>query len=240
MRIATKRILEGLMKYVVPRIGVYGIDWPSDVKRCWSASDEAIIMDVGANVGDATVRLASVFPHYNIHAFEPVTSTRESLLTSVRSFPNVAVHDKALGSKKGTCTMTAEPNSEINRIVSFSHSKKDNLQQVEVTTVDDFLSKIGHPKVGLMKLDTEGFDVEVLRGSANAIAKGLIDLMVIECTFNPRGAPHVDALELIPIMRRYDYEVVAVYSSNIGRFVRGSGHSDILFARSRNCISPTA
>ena len=103
---------------------------------------------------------------------------------------------------------------------------------MEGTTVDQFLSRLDNPPVGLLKVDTEGFDIMVLEGAADEMAAGSIDLIVVECTFNLRGAPHVDALELIAMMRERRYDVVAAYSENVGRFVRGSGHSDVLFALS--------
>lgn len=85
----------------------------------------------------------------------------------------------------------------------------------------------------LLKIDTEGFDIRVIEGGSNAISQGQIDMIVAECTFNPRGAPHVDALELIELLRAKGFEVVAVYSENVGMFVRGSGYCDILFAKSK-------
>jgi FkbM family methyltransferase len=213
-------------------LGIYGADWAIDVRRCWK-EDGAIILDIGANIGKATAKLAKLFPNSKVHAFEPIQSTRETLIASVFGFSNVVVHGKALGSSNSVELMTAEDNSQVNRIVSSVCEATRKHERVEVTTVDGFLAEIGNPHVGLMKIDTEGFDMDVLRGSAHAIESGNIDLIVVECTFNPRGAPHVDVIEVVSFMRAAKYEVVAVYSSNVGVFVRGSGYSDILFARSR-------
>ena len=125
--------------------------------------------------------------------------------------------------------MVAMPNAETNRIVESPGGA--NQEDVETTTLDAVLDSMGWPAVGLLKIDTEGHDLKVIRGAQGALSRGLIDTVVVECTFNPRGAPHVDVLEILPTMRNFGYEVMAVYSENIGRFTRGSGHSNVLFVR---------
>jgi len=212
----------------------FGLDWITDVKRCWSSGEEAIIIDVGANVGKITRRLATEFSGQQVHAFEPVSSTRETLRANVGGLYNVIIHPEALGDELSSLRMTVKKNSEINLIVPTSQSTREEVEEVTGSTVDHFLASIGNPPVGLLKVDAEGYDIKVIQGASDCIARGAVDLAVVECTFNPRGAPHVDVLELLTTMRLLGFEVVAVYSENVGMFCRGSGYSDILFAyRSR-------
>ena len=89
----------------------FGVDWIDDVQRCWSSDDHAVIMDVGANVGQTTIRLAASFPGREIHAFEPVSTTRETLCNRVSRFSNVVVHAEALGVNAVPHSITAKENS---------------------------------------------------------------------------------------------------------------------------------
>jgi FkbM family methyltransferase len=211
----------------------YGLDWLTDVKRCWSSDEQAVIIDVGANIGRVTRWLATTFPRNQVHAFEPVSSTRETLRANVANLSNVTIHADALGDEQTLFRMTATPNSEINRIIPIDQSANVALEEVTGQTLDRFIAGIGNPQIGLLKIDAEGYDIKVIQGASGCLARGTVDLAVVECTFNPRGSPHVDALDLLPRMRQLAFEVVAVYSQNVGKFCRGSGYSDILFAHRR-------
>jgi FkbM family methyltransferase len=208
----------------------YGLDWLADVKRCWSSDEHAIVVDVGANVGRFTCSVATAFPRNHVHAFEPVRSTRGTLRANVADLSNVTIHAGALGDTRAPLWMTATPDSEINRVVPMDEAGNVAVEEVTGDTLDGFLAGLGHPRVGLLKIDAEGYDLKVIEGASGCLARGAVDLAIVECTFNPRGAPHVDVLDLVPRMRQLDFEVVAVYSQNVGRFCRGSGYSDILFA----------
>lgn len=51
---------------------------------------------------------------------------------------------------------------------------------VRCTTIDDFLAANGIGRVGLLKLDTEGYDLTALRGAKKAIAERRFDLIEFE------------------------------------------------------------
>lgn len=206
-----------------------GEDWITDVSRIASWHGGCILIDVGANTGDVTSNLATRFPEHQILAFEPVELTRQSLAKGVASFGNVQVYGMALSDQNGRALMTNKPNSETNRIVE--ESSREDVEMVETRTLDAVLSSLGWPEVGFLKIDTEGSDLKVLHGAAEALNRGLIDTVLIECTFNLRRAPHVDVIDVLKVMREKGFDVVSVYSENVGRFTRGSGHSNVLFAR---------
>ena len=194
--------------------------------------------DVGAHVGSVSGELATRFPRCTVHAFEPVSGTYAVLQKRFGNHARVHLHRVAVSDRLGQARMTAVPDSQINRIISDDVANAGAIATVETITIDSFLEAHGWPEVGLLKIDTEGFDLHVLRGARDAFARGSIDAFVAECTFNPRGAPHVDAVDLIALSRQLGFQVVAVYSENVGRFCRGSGHSNILFARADHLVHP--
>lgn len=52
--------------------------------------------------------------------------------------------------------------------------------RVQVTTIDDFLAERGIEQVAYLKIDTEGFDLNVLRGARRALAERRIRLLQFE------------------------------------------------------------
>jgi FkbM family methyltransferase len=209
----------------------YGVDWIDDAARIRDWSAPAWILDVGAHVGLVSAELARRFPQCTLHAFEPVPGTFAALQARLRSRRQVFCHPVAVSDRSGEVRMTAVPNSQINRIVTDEQAGSKPMVTVETITLDSFLEAHGWPGIGLLKIDTEGFDLHVLRGAREAFARGSIDTFVAECTFNPRGAPHVDVVELMAMSRQLGFQVVAVYSDHVGKFCRGSGHANVLFAR---------
>lgn len=208
----------------------YGVDWIDDATRIRDWSAPTWILDVGAHVGRVSAELATRFPQCTLHAFEPVPGTFAALQARLRNRGQVFCHPVAVSDRCGEVRMTAVPDSQINRITDEQAASKP-MVTVETITLDSFLEAHGWPGVGLLKIDAEGFDLHVLRGAREAFARGSIDTFVAECTFNPRGAPHVDAVELMAMSRDLGFQVVAVYSEHVGMFCRGSGHSNIFFAR---------
>src|SRR5690349_10084337 len=214
----------------------YGTDWLFDVDRVRSWKGPTTLIDVGANVGDFTARLASKYPDCTIWSLEPVSSTFATLSARVGGYSNVRARRLALSDSDGSAVMTASAASHVNRLLSaeVAATTTERTESVTTTTLDALVRNEGIERIGLLKIDTEGHDVTVLRGATESLRAGIIDLVLTECSWNPRpDAPHVDLVEMVQHLRGEGFEVVAAYSENVGNVIRGSGHANVLFARAR-------
>jgi FkbM family methyltransferase len=158
-----------------------------------------VVLDVGANVGDWTAALLAVKPTTTIHAFEPAAGAFQAL--ERRGFPsNVSVHQTALSSSRGCAALhlfgeASQLNSLHNR-----HGIEDcagvapatQSEQVELLTVDEFCLNHGLRGVDLMKVDTEGHEVDVLKGSLRSLASGNIRRVQFEY-----GGTYIDSRRLL-------------------------------------------
>jgi FkbM family methyltransferase len=215
----------------------YGTDWLLDVARARSWDGPTVLLDVGANVGDVTARLAKAFPDCTIWSFEPVSSTFATLERRAATWKTVQARRLALSDREGTATITVGAASHVNRLVPESEAGRadGSTETVTTTTVDAFLRAEGIERVGLLKIDTEGHDLRVLEGADTALRAGAVDLVLAECTWNPRErSPHVDGVDLVRHLRGAGFEVIASYSENVGNVIRGSAFANVLFARSRD------
>tara|TARA_Y100000766_G_scaffold230591_1_gene204452 strand:+ start:152 stop:490 length:339 start_codon:yes stop_codon:yes gene_type:complete len=81
----------------------------------------------------------------------------------------------------------------------------------DVITIDEFIKTNKIPKVGLLKIDVEGFEVEVLKGCLNSFNSGLIDAVILEATFTPQKIKSSDAIELIDCMSNFGFKPQGFY-----------------------------
>jgi FkbM family methyltransferase len=121
-----------------------------------------IVLDVGANVGIATAYFAIKYPNAIIHSFEPSSHNFSFLKQNASQFNNVTVYRKALYSHDGFLQMHV---FEGFGGWNSAFSETGNVEEVECTTLDKFLTDQGIEKVDILKLDVEGSEWEILKNS---------------------------------------------------------------------------
>ena len=178
--------------------------WSSlyDMQRCAGARDIGVVFDVGANTGQTAWGLVRYFPSSTIYCFEPVARTYETLSRDYGE--KVTCVPMALGGKLGEEMIKLYADSELN---TFSEARSGAImvgsEVVEVGTVDQFCADRGITEIGLLKLDVQGWEMEVLNGAARMLGCGAVRFVFAEVGFRGRDtdmqafAPlndHLDAL----------------------------------------------
>jgi FkbM family methyltransferase len=138
-------------------------------------NDGDAAIDVGAHVGSILADIVALSPNGGHHAVEPLPELAADLR---RSFPTVAVHQCILGSAEFVRETSGR--SVINRnvddpgyssVVRDSHPRlkdsKIEAVDVDVRTLDDVAATCA--RLRLVKIDVEGFEVEVLRGATRML-----------------------------------------------------------------------
>ncbi len=167
------------------------------------------IFDVGANVGQTVRQIVSVYPSVPVHAFEPVSATFESLRSAVEPLPQVAAHRLALGSRPGRAIMRAIPGNVTNRILA-EQPLHGQTEEVEVTTGDLFCAAQGVAEIGILKIDAEGHDLEVLVGFRGMLAERRCAYVQVECGIAPDNRMHVPFFRLADFMFALGYGLLAL------------------------------
>jgi len=173
----------------------WGISLERDLQRIFRDSASPTLFDVGANVGQTAIRFRTALPHAEIHCFEPIRSTFDSLMKNTKGLGNVHVHRMAIGSSCGYARMVVFENSEENKLLVGDSSENQQTEDVEMQTIDTFMEKTGISRIGLLKTDCEGFDLEVMLGAQQAIAGKCIDAILSEVSLK-QGAMHTDFLTI--------------------------------------------
>lgn len=129
------------------------------------------IIDVGANVGLVSLLLARRYPDTVIAAFEPNPTTFAALGSNIsRNRANhVTAYQLALADKVGSVMFDTDP---IKRgTASITADNTANSQAVPATTLDAFATERGLARIGLLKIDVEGFETLVLAGAKHVLAE---------------------------------------------------------------------
>ena len=154
------------------------------------------VWDIGANVGYYTTKFSEkVGVNGRVVAFEPFPKTFTKLSEKVSKLSNVQVVSWGIGQENATLKMmdAGDGNGVTNRIVDDEEVLGVH---VKVTTADDAMSMLGLPVPNVVKIDTEGFELDVIVGMGNLLLKPELRAVFIEIHFsllNERGLPFAPA-----------------------------------------------
>ncbi|MBU9403910.1 FkbM family methyltransferase [Burkholderia multivorans] len=131
-------------------------------------------LDIGANIGCTALALSQIVGNGRVAAFEPVPRTFAYLSKNAGSVPNVAIHNFALGKEPGTLPMQgAEGDSSGAFIANQFHIGNAGYFQVDVPVrrLDDAFRSLGLDRVDFIKIDVEGFELDVFEGALETLQR---------------------------------------------------------------------
>lgn len=186
----------------------HGHDVQSDIKRLLPAARFSVILDVGANIGQSAIPLAEAHPAATVHCFEPSKSNYERLAKAAARFERIKPHNVGAGDVEATKHLAIAERSTRHHILD-TESHATPTETVQVITIDGFCEEnsIGH--VDYLKIDTEGYDLNVLLGARNLLLDNRIDFVQVEAGFGPKNTTHAP------------YSIIAQQLEQLGYFPFG-------------------
>ncbi|MGE3179533.1 MAG: FkbM family methyltransferase [Vicinamibacterales bacterium] len=157
--------------------------------RTWSPED--VFFDVGANDGRTILRLEEQLGRPRIFAFEPVSGTYRTLVDRTAHLPHVRTFPFALGSERARREIYLHTVDAVNSFSPLWTDAWHGVEQVQVRTLDDVLEELGIETVHFLKVDTEGHEMEVLKGAEQALQAARIEILQIEVGVDQLPKPMV-------------------------------------------------
>lgn len=148
---------------------------------------DLVMVDVGANDGDYSADVRALAPRSQVHAFEPHPVTYGRLATRAREL-GFAAHNLALGAQPGRLALYDYAGSSGTQhasvyadVISRLHDGGEPVaHDIAVDTLDAFAERQGIARIDLLKIDTEGHELQVLNGARGLIASGALDVVHFE------------------------------------------------------------
>jgi FkbM family methyltransferase len=225
-------------------------------------SEKLVVFDVGANRGEWTISMlnqasACRFDKLEIHAFEPIPDTFTLLSKSIANHPlctYVKLIPLALSSESGVIEMyISSKNGETNsfHLDPIIQDKSVAKVRVERITVQNYCDQQNVGRIGLLKVDAEGHDAEILLGARNLFVHERVTVFQFEYNYRWVLARHFlkdvfDFIRGLPYMlgkitpthiefydgwhpeleRYFEGNYVLVHREFIGHFVYKKGQFD--------------
>ena len=140
------------------------------------------VWDIGANVGFYTKLFSErVGPQGRVFAFEPSPANRGRLQDAVKGLDNVVIVPVALSDASGTAVLRQGDDS-LGATSRLLDSPVGAGVEVQVKRGDDLTAEGVLPPT-VIKVDTEGFEVEVLEGLTRVLASPRLRAAFVEVHF---------------------------------------------------------
>ncbi len=176
------------------------------------------VLDVGANMGQHALNLRKAGYQGLIISFEPITGCYQHLKKIADE--QWAIYQYGLGSSSQTLQINITNKTVFSSFLKPNEYSAERFNQsasvsraetVQVKRLDDVFNEvitIPNPRV-FLKLDTQGFDLEVLKGAQESL-KHVVGLQSeISCKAIYAGMPtHIESLQLID---QLGYEITDIY-----------------------------
>jgi FkbM family methyltransferase len=125
--------------------------------------DIRTILDIGANVGAASAYLAMNYPHARVYALEPGAKPFALLKQNVLAFENVSAFPFGLYASDKQVPLFRGRMDCVESSVCPNVRTNGGAEEIQLRCAPQFLAEQGIERIDILKIDTEGCEVPILR-----------------------------------------------------------------------------
>jgi FkbM family methyltransferase len=193
------------------------------------------VVDVGANTGQYAFMAHSIWPDVPVYSFEPDSECHATLQRNFERFDIPGrCFELALGETEETKTFRVQANREQSSFLSRFDVEGGFAREVPIQcqTLDRIAESFTPaPRRALLKVDTQGFELQVLGGARSFLER--VAYVQLEVAFRPAYLEQPGAAEIIAAMAQHGFACLEIL--DILRDGSAAGHpmveADLLFAR---------
>lgn len=200
-------------------------------------ADFATVLDVGGHHGQFTLFALERFPEAQVVSFEPQADGAAKIAEVTAGEDRVRIENFALGAEPGSAELNVSKRSDSSSLLpigsaqteAFPGTEAAATETIAVETLDNLLPD-PPARPALLKIDVQGFELDVLRGAERSLAA--IDAVFVECSFVElyEGQPLVG--EIIAFLAKRGFAIAGVFGVS-----HGTGgaclQADFLFRRAQ-------
>jgi FkbM family methyltransferase len=188
----------------------FGVNVETDLARFTTRQRLQTIFDVGGNFGQTALRFATAFTDAAIFTFEPVPSSFTRLCDSTKHNARIKPYNVAVGGAEGIAKLSMASDAGRNSLLA-SKATISSID-VQVTTLDAFAAANHIGTADLLKIDVEGYELNVLQGAGTLLGKQNIRYVYAECVFAPDTlSPHTSFFDLHQFLEPHGFCFVNYY-----------------------------
>lgn len=180
------------------------------------------VVDVGANRGQFALVARERWPTARLICFEPLPRALAVLRRVLHDRPQTEIVDAAIGAGSGRAMLHVSRSEDSSSLLAITELQTrtfpgtDEISAIDVptTSLDECLDHDIERPV-LLKIDVQGFELEVLRG-ANRLLK-VIDVVLVECSFEEFYSGQAKAEDVIRFLHDRGFALAGASAPSLDR-----------------------
>ncbi len=176
-----------------------------------------LVLDVGASDGGYARQIRANGYHGRICSFEPRAAAFRALKESGRSDKKWEVMNCALGKANGSLDIHISENGDSSSLLDLARSPGSESVQVSyigkesvsMASLDGLFENIRQDSKNiLLKMDVQGFEMEVLTGAEHSLA--FIDTIQVELALTPTYQNQMHLHQMCGLLHQMGYTMVSI------------------------------
>lgn len=191
------------------------------------------LIDIGSNKGQSILITKKFFPNIQVYSFEPLED-QINLQKKIIGNKNILYHNLALGNKDGLSEIyvtNRKDSSSLLKPIKNLNDKYDikETKNLKLQKIDNIINFKDLNKPIILKLDVQGFELEVLKGAEKLLY--LIDYIITEISFVEIYENQVLSNDLINFLNNKSFSIIEKCNMN---YLNGKPfQEDVLFAKNK-------
>lgn len=204
-----------------------GTDLFLDIHKRIGYGSLKTMFDVGANIGQTWEWFRDNEGAAEIYCFEPVFKPYEELRNKVGNDRNSVLENIAFGEAVGERTIRLFNDTRLNSLKNevMSDDINSNEELITIDTIDNYCCKNNITKIDFLKIDTEGYELNVLEGAREMLSSAGISFIYGEVGFEKENKRNTYLAELTEWLVMHDYYFYALYQLSINEWKTEFGNA---------------
>jgi FkbM family methyltransferase len=219
------------LSYYLFRYGVAAtVEHKHILERPWKT-----IVDVGANRGQFTLA-ASEYANAQIFAFEPLPGPANIFQKLFSSYKSIKLYQMAIGVDQGSVDMHVSNRDDSSSLLKigdlqakmYPGTEEVSKLEIDVAPLDTILSPDEITGPALLKIDVQGYELEVLRGAKHLLTQ--FDAIYCECSFLELYEGQALVSDVLKLLHDHHFSLNGIFNvsySNSGSCIQ----ADFLFKK---------
>ena len=180
------------------------------------------VFDVGAWIGKTAASYSEVFSESVVHAFEPFPESFAKLKANTGKLDrSILVNELAVCAEVGEKILHSNKIETTNSLLESKSTNSEhdffrdtiNRISVKTTNLDEYCKTNGVNHINILKVDTQGGELEVFRGASKLLEQGKIDLIYCEVSFIAMYEDTPLFHDIVQFFEAYDYTFHNIYGA---------------------------